>query len=79
MSDVSPASGFVAVTPADGTDLPGGICKSLLVTTAGLAKLTDAKGNVSTSVPLQAGYNPIKVARVWSTGTAATGIFALYD
>ena len=78
MSDSSSANTVVAVTPADGADLPNGTCRALLVGTAGNAKITDASGNASTSVPLQAGYNPIKVARVWSTGTTATGIFALY-
>lgn len=73
-----PALSIVAVTPADGSDLPQGICRGLLVGTAGAAKLTDASGNVVTGVPLQAGYNPLQVARVWSTGTAAAAIYALY-
>ena len=72
-----PAMACVAVTPADDTDLPGGVCRSLLLGAAGAVKITDASGNTTTPT-MPAGYNPIQVVRVWSTGTTATGIHALY-
>lgn len=51
--------------------------RALLVGTAGTATVIDATGVTSTSIPLQAGYNPISVQRVLNTGTAAD-IWALY-
>lgn len=70
------ATGYVAVTAAD-ADLPGGVCRGLLVGTAGLANLMDVDGNVRTGIPLQQGYNPLVVRQV-RTGTAASNIWALY-
>jgi hypothetical protein len=67
---------FTAVTKAD-ADLPGGICRALLVGTAGDANLMDAEGNIVTGVPLQAGFNQLSCKQVRTGGTAAT-IFALY-
>ena len=77
-TDAGPGEALLAVTPADGSDLPGGVCRGLLIGTAGAAKLTDSLGNVVTGVPLVTGFNPIKVKRVWSTGTTAATIFAIY-
>jgi len=68
---------IVAVTKAD-AELPSGRCLGLLVGTAGTANLMDAAGNILTSVPLQAGYNPISVRQVRLGGTAAD-IWALYE
>jgi hypothetical protein len=70
------SSYFPAVTKAD-ANLPDGICRALLVGTAGTANLMDAGGNTRTSVPLQAGYNPLSCKQVRTGGTAAD-IFALY-
>ncbi|WP_296596469.1 hypothetical protein [Phenylobacterium sp.] len=70
------ASKIVAVTKAS-TPLPGGTCRGLLVGTAGTANVTDADGNASDSVPLQAGYNPLQLTHV-RTGGTATDIWALY-
>ncbi len=72
----NPATRVIGVTPAD-ADLPGGMCRSLLVGGAGLANIMDAEGNIVTGVPLVAGYNPIAVRQVRAS-TAATSIFALY-
>jgi hypothetical protein len=71
-----PAENVVAVTPNDSTDIavPS---RGLLCGVAGNAQVTTAAGQTVT-IPLQQGYNPIRVRRVWSTSTTATGIFALY-
>lgn len=74
--DVSAGSRYVPVALAD-TDLPGGVCRALLVGTAGAANLMQADGTIRTSVPLQAGYNPIQVLQV-RAGTAAADIWAVY-
>lgn len=73
---MGPARRFVPVTPAS-TDLPNGVCRGLLVGTAGTANLVEFDGTARTGVPLIAGFNPISVLQVNTGGTAAT-IFALY-
>lgn len=67
-----------AVTPADGTDLPGGVTRALLVGADGDVAVTYANG-MSDTLFLAAGIvHPIQVARVKSTGTTATSIKAGY-
>ena len=51
--------------------------RGILCDVAGDAKVTTRDGTTLT-IPLQKGYNPLRLSRVWSTGTTATGIFALY-
>jgi hypothetical protein len=74
----SPASGCVAVTASDSTDNATG-SSGLLVGTAGAATLIMENGATATAVPLQAGYNPLRVRRVLSTGLTAANIWALYN
>lgn len=71
-----PADKYVPVTKADG-ELPGGLCRGLLVGTAGTANLMERDGTVRTGLPLQQGYNPLVVRQV-RTGGTATDIWALY-
>jgi hypothetical protein len=72
-----PASKLAPVTPDDESDLPDGVCRALLVGTAGTANLIDASGAERTGVPLQQGYNPVGVQRVM-TGGSASDFWALY-
>lgn len=72
--DDDPAGAIVQVST--GVDLTSGICRALLVGTAGTATVVDAEGNTSMNIPLQAGYNPLRVSKV-TFGTAAD-IWALY-
>ena len=75
----SPAKDARAVTPADGSDLPDGICKSLYVGGTGAIALDTALGNTVTFSGIPAGtILPVQVKRVRSTGTTATSIVALY-
>jgi hypothetical protein len=74
----SPASSAGAVTASDSADNAEG-SSALLVGTAGNAKLTFANGKTVETFPLQAGYNPLRVKRVWSTGLTASNIWALYN
>lgn len=65
-----------AVTPNDGTDIE--ITRGLLVGVTGAVKINDGSGATCT-ITLQAGYpHQIVATRVWSTGTTATSIVALY-
>lgn len=73
----APASRIEPVTPDDDNDLPGGVCRALLVGAAGTVNLIDASGAERTGVPLQQGFNPIGVQRV-KTGGGASDIWALY-
>jgi hypothetical protein len=70
----APATSIVAVQ--SGVDLPAGVCRCLLVGTAGTATVIDAEGNTSANIPLQQGYNPLRVSNV-TLGSAAN-VWALY-
>jgi hypothetical protein len=72
----SPGVKYVPVTKAD-SDLPSGVCRTLLVGVAGTAKLMELDGTVRNNVPLQAGYNPLVVKQVMLGGTA-DNIWAVY-
>lgn len=71
----SPITGAAAVTPSDSTDLSE-VTLALYIGTAGAAKLTLMDGSVVTYAALAAGRHPLRVKRVWATGTTATGIVA---
>ncbi len=77
----SPAVRIRPVTASDTVNVPLEVCRALLVGTAGNARIIDASG-VDTGntnlVPLQAGYNPIGVQRIFATGLTAANIWALY-
>ncbi len=78
--DYTAASGSAeAVTPDDGTDLPRG-CRALYVGGTGTVVLILDKDSASvTLVGVVAGsVLPIRVKRVFATGTTATSIVALY-
>ncbi len=69
----------VAITPADGTNLPNGICRALYATGAGNISGTTSSGAtvVLTAVPINTVVE-IDMLIVAATGTTATGISALY-
>lgn len=67
------------VTPNDGTDLPDGICRGLLVGVSGDVKVTMAGGTTMVWPALAAGVvHPIQAKRIWATGTTATSVKAAY-
>lgn len=72
---------MVFITASDTVNLAGGACRGLLVGTAGNARLVTENGEDTGGtnlVPLQAGYNPISVTRIYATGLTAANIWALY-
>jgi hypothetical protein len=73
----TPITGGAAVTPSDSTDLPE-ISLALYIGTAGTLKVTMLDGSVVTYASVAAGRHPLRVKRVWATGTSATGIVAEY-
>lgn len=73
----SPAAHIAQITKNDTTDLVDGVCRAVLVGTAGTANIIDASGVEHTNVPLQQGYNPIGIMRI-KTGGTSDNIWALY-
>lgn len=69
----SPVTGAFSITPNDSTDLAE-VTLSLYVSVAGAVKVTMNDGSVVTYANLTAGRHPLRVKRVWATGTAATGL-----
>lgn len=77
----SPGTKLKLVTASDSTDLPDGICRAILIGTAGDARIIDADGNDSGAtelVPLPAGILPVGFKRIYSTGLTAARIWAIY-
>lgn len=71
-----PAVTVFAITPDDGADLVHPTT-ALNVDTPGTVRVTTVDGSDST-INIQPGHAfPIRVARVWQTGTTATGIRGL--
>lgn len=63
------------ITPADGADLTY-LTRAIYIGVAGDIKIDDAGGTTLT-LALDSGWHPIRVARVYSTDTTATGIIGL--
>lgn len=72
----SPAQHAAAVTPDDGTDLPA-TARALWVGAQGDVKVTMAGGEEVTFAGVS-GVLPVRVARVWETGTTASDIVAMW-
>lgn len=72
----SPANHAAAVTPNDSVDLAS-VPRALLVASAGNLKVT-MKGGQEITLPMQAGYNPLRVTRVWATGKTCGDVFAIW-
>lgn len=71
-----PAISLFEITPDDGVDLPH-VTLGLNVATPGTVRVTTADGSTG-DVTIHPGHLfPLRVARVWQTGTSATGIRGL--
>jgi len=77
-SNINPADSLVAVTPSDSTALK--LTSGIYVGSDGDLAVTDNLGVVTTLVGVKAGnVYPIRVKKVMSTNTTATGIVAMYN
>lgn len=75
---IDPADRAVAVTPSDSADLTE-VTRGLYVGASGDVKVDMANGDTVTFVAMAAGVvHPLRVRRVYSTGTDATDIVAVY-
>jgi len=77
------ASAAYAVTPNDTTDLPS-VAYGLYVGTAGTLKVDCGNEPAGERITVSfanvgVGFLPLKVLRVYATGTAATGIVAFEE
>lgn len=73
----SPASHLITVTPDDAADLtvPS---RALNVGIAGVVRVTTV-GGTTADISVAAGITfPVRVTRIWATGTTATNIIAMY-
>lgn len=74
----SPADNLVAITPSDSTDLVN-VSRAIYVGGAGNLVVTPYGGGSNVTLAVVAGaVLPIRVSRVLSTGTTATGLVNLY-
>lgn len=76
-TDTASARGFVAVTPSDSTTFAP--TRGVYVGVAGDVYVDGAKQGTNVKMTAAAaGEHPWQVTRIYSTGTTATGIVALY-
>lgn len=74
----TPIRGGVAVTPSDTDDLAR-VSDYLYIGTAGTLKIIFADGVTLVFAAIAAGLYPFRVSRVYSNGTSATNIVALWE
>lgn len=72
----SPATIVLQVAPDDGTDLPMP-SRALNASQEGTVRVTTTGGTTATLYIAAGTCLPVRVTRVWATGTTATGIAAL--
>jgi hypothetical protein len=72
----APAERAEAVTPSDTADLTN-VSRAIWVGTPGNLRVTMRTGAVVTFPNINNGWHPLRVSRVWSTGTTASGIVAV--
>lgn len=74
----SPASDAAAITPSDSADLSV-IPRALYCTGDGTVRVTMRNGGDPVTLPMIYGVPlPVRVSRVWATGTTATGIVGVW-
>ncbi len=72
----SPATDLQEITPDDAQDLSV-FPRALAVNTSGHVRVTAVGGSTATIYVVAGAPWPVRVSRVWATGTDATGIVGL--
>lgn len=68
-----------SVVPSDSADLSSGMTRGLYIGGSGDVKVDMADGSTVTFVGLAAGViHPLRVKRIYTSGTTATNIIAVY-
>lgn len=79
LNDDAPAVSAVAITPSDSTDFTSLYSRALWIGNGGTVKVDMADGTTVTFEGCPTGsVLPIRCRRVYSTGTSATSILALF-
>lgn len=73
----SPATGAVHVSPSDTVNLAT-VSRALNAGTSGSVQVTMLDGGVVSLTIAAGSVLPVRVTRVWATGTTATGLVALF-
>ena len=71
-----PASTLLDIVPSDSSDLPH-VLSGLNVATPGTVRVTTKDGSTGDVFVAAGTFFPLRVTRVWATGTTATGIRGL--
>jgi hypothetical protein len=77
-SENGPAMDAAAITPHDTNELAAGPCRAIYVGVAGNITLVTPNGSEVLFSNVPVGIFPVGAKIVKSTGTAATGLVALY-
>lgn len=72
------ASDALPVVADDANDLPNGVCRSLVIGTAGNVSVITEAGEQRDLLGIPVGELRLRVRRVRATGTVAANITALY-
>lgn len=73
----SPPAYLESVVPSDTDDLPNA-SRGLNVAEGGMVRITTVGGTTQQISILSGVVFPIRAARIWATGTTATGIVVMY-
>lgn len=73
----SPAGNAALVTPSDADVFPIS-SRALILASAGNVRVDMVGVGTGVTLPLVAGFNPIRVTRVYATGTAANTIYRVW-
>lgn len=73
----SPATHLAAIVPSDTSDLSVA-SRGINVSTSGAIRVSTVGGTTETIFVAAGAAFPLRVTRIWSTGTTATGIVVLY-
>lgn len=72
----APATKLFPITPNDTTDLDTFV-RGICVASSGLVQVTTVDGTVATVFVAAGAPFPVRVRRIWATGTDATGIVGM--
>ncbi|SFJ56125.1 spike base protein, RCAP_Rcc01079 family [Celeribacter neptunius] len=72
----APATQLISIVPDDGNDLSTYV-RGIAVTSSGLVRVTTVDGSLADIYVAAGAPFPVRVARVWATGTDANGIVGL--
>lgn len=73
----SPGTDYEPVTPSDANELAR-VTRGIIIGTEGVIRALTAEGNDRTSKILPAGWHPLRVKKIFSSGTTADEITAVY-